>query len=160
MHLYAIGIIKDAHPLTTPTIIPMDYRINDCLTQHFNGILGEINPLPSLNARSYRNIAIKKCFSAIDDLLERSCHNFAVSVPTGPNGFPKQHTHYLALWDMILWTQPEKEYASICRNDCPTPTSTAQRIPIKTRSVFLKRPDCQPEVAHRAMNAFTRSQSI
>ena len=65
MYLYPVRIIKDTHPLTAPAIIPVDYRVNDSLTQHLNGILGDINPFPSLNARPYSYVAIKKRLGAI-----------------------------------------------------------------------------------------------
>src|ERR1700694_3946856 len=119
MYLYLIGVIKDTNLLPAPAIIPVNYRINDSLTQHLDGILGDINPLPSFDARSYSDVPIKKRLGAIYQILERPRHDFTISIPTGPNRFSKQHTHHLTLRDMVLWVLAEEEYAGIRRNDCP-----------------------------------------
>src|ERR1700682_161739 len=119
MHLYPIRVIEDSNPLTASAIIPLDYRINDNLTQYLNGILGNINPLPPFNARSYSDVPIKERLGAIYQILERPRHDFTISISTGPNCFSKQHTHYLTLRDMILWALPEEEHTGIRRNDGP-----------------------------------------
>ena len=89
MYLDPIRVIKDTNPLTTPTIIPVDHGINHRFTEHLNGVLRDIHPLPPFNTRAHSDIAIKKCLGAIYDFLKRPCHDFAISIAAGPNSFSK-----------------------------------------------------------------------
>src|SRR5258708_35218034 len=113
MHLNSIRIIKSPDTLLSLAVIAMHYRIDDRLTQNFQGVLWNIYTFPPLNSRPYRYISVEKRLGSVYQVLKSSSDNLAIGIAAGTNRLSKEDTHHFPLDDEELGIVSKKEHTGV-----------------------------------------------